>query len=89
MFIAHAEWGAAAQKLKSHLLRTQSLEVLPLEPGVCQYIATHATLTVRDFFLANFYLSSPFTCIFSQTSLEFFVCQLWLELVLVLSRRIK
>ena len=27
------------QKLRSHLLRTQSLEVLPLKPGVGQYIA--------------------------------------------------
>ena len=56
------------QKLKSHLLRTQSLNVLPLKPGVGQYIAIHATLTARDFFLAYFYPSSPFTCIFSKTS---------------------
>ena len=38
------------QKLKSHLVRTQSLNVLPLKPGVSQYIAIHATLTARDFF---------------------------------------
>ena len=30
------------QKLKSHLVRTQSLYVLPLKPGVGQYIAIHA-----------------------------------------------
>ena len=54
------------QKLKSHLMRTQSLKVLLLKPGVGQYIAMHATLTARDFFLANFYPSSPFTCIFSK-----------------------
>ena len=42
------------QKLKSHLMRTQSLKVLFLKPGVGQYIAMHATLTARDFFLANF-----------------------------------
>ena len=41
------------QKLKSHLLRTQSLNVLPLKPGVGQYIAVHATLTARDFFLIS------------------------------------
>ena len=40
------------QKLKSHLVRTQSLNVLPLKCGVGQYIALHATLTARDFFLA-------------------------------------
>ena len=33
----------------SHLVRTQSLNVLPLKPGVGQYIAIHATLTSRDF----------------------------------------
>ena len=54
------------QKLKSHLMITQNLEVLPLKPGECQYIAMHATLTARDFFLVNFYPSGPFTCIFSQ-----------------------
>ena len=32
----------------------------------------HAMLSARDFFLANFYPSSPFTCIFSKTSLKFF-----------------
>ena len=61
------------QKSKSHLLRTQ-LEGSPRKPGVGQYIATHATLTARDFFLVNVYLSGPFTCIFSKTSPEFFLC---------------
>ena len=42
------------QKLKSHLVRTQILEVLPLKPGVGQYIAIHVTLTDWDFFLAYF-----------------------------------
>ena len=31
------------QKWKSHLVRTQSLNVLPFKPGVGQYIAKHAT----------------------------------------------
>ena len=39
------------QKLKSHLVRTQSLRILPLKPEVGQYIAIHATLTARDFSL--------------------------------------
>ena len=59
------------QKLKSQLVRTQSLNVLPLKLGVGQYIAIHATLTARDFFLAYFYPSSLFTCIFSKTSRDF------------------
>ena len=48
-------------KLKPHLVRAESLIVLPLKPGVGQYIAIHATRTARDFFLAYFYPSSPFT----------------------------
>ena len=35
------------QKLKSHLVRTQSLNALPLKPGVGQNVALHATLTAR------------------------------------------
>ena len=66
------------QKLKSHLVRTQSLNVLPLKPGVGQYIAIHVTLTARDFFLAYFYTSGPFTFIFSKTSPDFSLCWLWL-----------
>ena len=61
------------QKLKSHLVKTQSLNVLPLKPGVGQYIAIHATLTARDFFLAYIYPSGPFTCIFSKTSPDLFL----------------
>ena len=56
------------QKLRSHLVRIQSLNVLPLKPGVGQYIAIHVMLAATDFFLAYFYPSGPFTCIFSQTS---------------------
>ena len=66
------------QKLKSHLVRTQSFNVLPLKPRVSQYIAIHATLTARDFFLAYFYTSGPFTCMFSKTSPDFSLCWLWL-----------
>ena len=61
-----------AQKLKSHPVRTQSLKVLPLKPGVGQYKAIHATLTAKDFFLANFYPSGPFNCIFSKPLQSFF-----------------
>ena len=52
------------QKLKSNLVRTQSLNVLPLKSGIGQYVAILATLTARDFFLVYFYPSGPFTCIF-------------------------
>ena len=68
-------WKLRTQKLKTHLVRTRSLNVLPFKPGVGQYIAIHATLTAREeLFLAYFYPSSPFTCIFSKTSPNFFLC---------------
>ena len=41
------------QKLRSHLLRMQSLKVLSLKPGVGQYLTIHAKLTARDFFLIS------------------------------------
>ena len=42
-------------------MSTQGLKVLPLKPGVGEYITMHATLTARDFLLANFYrpVNSP------------------------------
>ena len=54
------------RKLKSHLVRTQSLNVLPLKPGGGQY-----KLTARDFFLAYFHPSGPFIFIFPKTSPDF------------------
>ena len=59
------------QNLNSHLVRTQSLNVLPLKPEGGQYIAINASITARDFFLAYFYPSGPFTCIFSKTYPDF------------------
>ena len=59
-----------AQKLKSHLSKTQSLKVLPLKPWLGQYVAIHATLTASDFLLANFYPSGPLTCIFFSKPLR-------------------
>ena len=73
------QWGAADAEIKTHLVRTQSLNVFPVKPGVGQYIAIHATLTAGDIFLAYFYPSGPFTCIFSPKLLPFFfLCWLWL-----------
>ena len=56
------------QKLKSPLMRTQSLEVLPLKPGVGQSAYCNACYAYCQEFVfpANFYPSGPFTCIFSK-----------------------
>ena len=66
-----------AQKLKPYLVRTQSLNVLPLKPGVSRYIAIHATLTAGIYSLpvpALLVHSSAFFQNFSQ----FFLRWLWL-----------
>ena len=69
------QWGATDAEIKVPSdENTELKKVLHLKPRVGQYIAIHATLTGRDFFLANFYPSSPFTCIFSKTFPEFFLC---------------
>ena len=66
------------QILKSHLVRTQSLNVLPLKPGVGQYIAIIATLTARDFFLSCLFLHFRSIHLhFFQTSPDFSLCWLW------------
>ena len=51
-----------------------ALSPVSLKPGVGQYVAMHATLTARDFFLANFYHSGPFTCIFVPKPLPIISC---------------
>ena len=65
------------QKSKPHLVRTQSFNVFPLKPGVGQYIAIHATLTARNFFLAYFYLPVHSPAFFPNLY-RFFLCWLWL-----------
>ena len=65
-------WEPRTQKLKSHLERTQRLNILLLKPGVGQYIAIRARLTVRSFFIVYFYPSGPFTCIYFANLSRFF-----------------
>ena len=67
------QWGAVDTEIKVPSVENTELEGSPLKPGVGEYIAIHATLTARDFFLANFYPSGPFTCIVSKISSEFFM----------------
>ena len=57
------QWGAADAEIKVPSVESTELEGSPFKAPVGQYIALHATLTARDFFLANFYPSGPFTCI--------------------------
>ena len=62
------QWGTVNAEIKrptGWVSRAQRSSLLNPEQ-VCT--AMHAQLTGRDFFLVNFYTSSPFTCIFSKTS---------------------
>ena len=65
------QWGAADAKIKVPSEENTDLKVFRFKPGIGQYIAMHATLTARDFFLANSYPSGPFTCIFPKPLTSF------------------
>ena len=71
--------GAADAEIKVHSVENIELKGSPIKvPSVdnielkgspiraCSRYDIYATLTTRDFFLANFYPSGPFTCIFSK-----------------------
>ena len=77
IFIGPRSGKLRTQKVKSHLVRTQSLNVLPLTPGVGQYIAIHATLAARNFFL-NSTLPVHSPAFFPKHLPIFFLCWLWL-----------
>ena len=61
------------QKLKSHLVKTQSLNVLPFKPEVGQAVYSHTCYAYCQgfLFLACFYTSGPFNTIFSKASPDF------------------
>ena len=58
-----AQWGTADAEVKVHSVENPELaNVLPLKPGAGQNIATHASSTVRNFFLVlirTFSVHSP------------------------------
>ena len=83
------QWRAANAEIKGPSLGNTERKGFPFKVWSRQYIAMHATLTARNFFLADFYPSGPFTWIFSSTSPEFFLCLLWLTPVTVLAHRTK
>ena len=47
------QWGAADTEIKVPSGENTEFKRLPLKPGVCQYVAIHAALTARDFFLTS------------------------------------
>ena len=65
-YISSPQWGAADADIKVSSDENTELICSPFKAWSSQYIAMHATLTVRDSFLANFHPSGPFTCIFQK-----------------------
>ena len=66
------QWEAADAEIKVPSVENTELIGSPFKAwSVGQYIAMHATLTDRDFFLAYVYPSGPFTCSFCKTSPDF------------------
>ena len=72
------QWGAADAEMKVPSNENTELEHPPFKAWSRSVYSHTATLTARNFFLAYFYPSSPFTCIFSKTSPDFFLRWLWL-----------
>ena len=60
------------QKLKSHLMRTQSVKVFPLKIGSRSVYCHACYANCRESFLANFYPSGPFTRIFPKNLSQVF-----------------
>ena len=72
MVVECLQWGAMDTEIKVPYIENAELKVKdsPIKAwsrSVCSH-TEHATLTDKDFFLANFYPSSSFTCIFSKIS---------------------
>ena len=65
------QWGAADAEIKVPSGENTELKRSLFKAWRGRYIAIHATLTARDFFLVYFYTSGPSTCIFSKTSPDF------------------
>ena len=66
------------QKLKSHLVGTQSLNVLPLKPGIGQYTAIMLRLLpgISTLLISTLRVHSP--AFFQKPLPVFFLCWLWL-----------
>ena len=65
------QWGTADAELKVPSVENTELKDSPFKAWG-RSVLSHTYMAARDFFLANFYPSSPFTYIFSKTSPEFF-----------------
>ena len=64
--ILRPQWGAADAEIKVPSGDNTELKRSPFKAWSRSIYTIDATLTSRDFFLAYFYPSGPFTCIFQK-----------------------
>ena len=84
-----AQWGAADAEIKVPSVENTELKGFPFKTWSRSVYSHTCYAYWKGFFLAYFYPSGPYTCIFSKTSPEFFLCWLWLTPVPVQAHRIK
>ena len=72
VFSVLPQLGAADAEINVPSGENTELKRSPFKAWSRSVLAVHATLTARDFFLAYFYPSGPFSCIVSKTSPDFF-----------------
>ena len=67
LYVSAPQWGAADAEIKVPSDKNTKLKRSPFKAWSRSAYST-CCLTARDFFLAYFYPSGPFTCIFSKIS---------------------
>ena len=65
------QWGVADAEIKVPSDENTELKGSPFKAWSRSVYDMHATLTARDFFLADFYPCSPFTLILTESSPDF------------------
>ena len=71
-FVGFPQRGTPDEKIKDPSVENPELKGSPFYAWAHPYITIRATPTARDFFLANFYPSGLFTCIFQKPLPRFF-----------------
>ena len=72
------QWGAADAEIKVPSGENRELKRSPFKTWSRSVYSHSYYLTARDFFLAYFYPTGPFTCVFFKKLSRFLLCWLWL-----------
>ena len=71
LVVVPPQWGTADAELKVPSVENTELKDSPFKAWG-RSVLSHTYMAARDFFLANFYPSGPFTCIFFQNLSQVF-----------------